>query len=83
MCPDCNVHVCLGQTTALCTPFPMLPMSFYLAVNFWHAASYAHVNPPLPSAQKHRTWKPLDLSHSPERDLDLHMCAKAIAMGMQ
>lgn len=52
MCSDCHVHVCHGQTTALCTPFPMLPMSFCLAINFWHVAAYAHAIPPLPSAQK-------------------------------
>lgn len=59
--PTAMCMCAFGQTTALCTPFPMLPMSFYLAINFSHIAAYAHA-----ILTVVRTWKPLDTSHKAE-----------------
>jgi len=53
MCPGCHVHVCHGHPRSPVTLFPMLSMSFYLVLNFWHVATYTHATPPLPSEQIH------------------------------
>lgn len=52
-CVQTAMCMCAMGKPQLCAPhFPMLPMSFCLAINFWHVAAYAHAIPPLPSAQK-------------------------------